>query len=71
MEDSRLKVDSVALLDQSFKQYLREEQRASLDYRKIPGASIHVVKDSLLYFRHLYGVRNIDSIAPVTEKTVF
>lgn len=63
--------DSAPDLDHTFLQYLTKQQEIQLSLTKSPGASIHVIKDSTIYFQHLYGVRDLQSNEPVTENTLF
>ena len=37
----------------------------------VPGAAVSIVTPQGIAYRHLFGVRDIESGAPVTEKTVF
>ena len=52
-------------------QHLTRQQETQLRLTKSPGASIHIVKHSEIYFQHLYGVRDQQSGKPVTENTLF
>lgn len=64
-------VDATQELNHSFLQYLKRQQETQLKITKSPGASIHIVKDSAIYFQHLFGVRDLQSGEPVTENTLF
>ena len=63
--------DKTKELDASFIKYLKSQQETQLKITKSPGASIHIVKDSAIYFQHLFGVRDLQSGEPVTENTLF
>ena len=45
--------------------------RAYLDYCKIPGLSVAVIKDSKVAYHNGFGVRNAATKEPVTDNTVF
>jgi CubicO group peptidase (beta-lactamase class C family) len=45
--------------------------RAYLDFYKIPGMSLAVIKDDKIVYRCGYGVKNIATKEPVTDDTVF
>ncbi len=57
--------------DVSFAQYLKDLQKTQLSVTQNPGASIYVVKDTAVYLRHLYGIRDLETGAPVTDSTLF
>lgn len=42
-----------------------------LDYYKIPGISVAVIKDSEVIYHHGFGVKNMATREPVTDDTVF
>ena len=64
-------VDKTQELNDVFLEYLKSQQETQLKITKSPGASIHIVKDSTIYFQHLFGVRDLQSGEPVTENTLF
>ena len=64
-------VNNTQEFNNSFLQYLKSQQETQLKITKSPGASIHIVKDSAIYFQHLFGVRDLNTGAPVTENTLF
>ena len=64
-------ISSSAQVDETFLQYLKEQQKTQLELTKSPGASIHIVKDTAIYFQYLYGARDQESGVPVTENTLF
>jgi CubicO group peptidase (beta-lactamase class C family)/ketosteroid isomerase-like protein len=45
--------------------------KAYLDYYKIPGMSVAVIKDSKVVYHNGFGVRNAQTREPVTDDTVF
>ena len=45
--------------------------QAYLDYYKIPGISVAVIKDSKVVYHRGFGVKNTATKEPVTDDTVF